>query len=213
MKWIAREPTPAEIDAMCKELPEHGDTAGARIMCKAMRRAMWDAAPQVDGVPRPVAFELLEMSGEGGRTYYRVSMKRGDSVATVQGTYHKPSALKMLEEWQRRFGDGPAAAAPQPAQAREVLAVEQIIDLAKQWFSFEQAKFGNGTTIKGGVGSLIEFAHAVRARPSLTDRPGFIRPHLNGQAVYVNWSGTRDELNEAIDAALSAHTNEGAHET
>lgn len=40
----------------------------------------------------------------------------------------------------------------------------------------------------------------------LTERPGFIRPHLNGQAVYVNWSGTRAALGEAIDAAVAAST-------
>lgn len=47
----------------------------------------------------------------------------------------------------------------------------------------------------------------------LTQRPGFIRPHLNGQPVYVNFSGTKDELDAAIDAAIEqrkADKNGGA---
>lgn len=50
------------------------------------------------------------------------------------------------------------------AIAADALDVEVILDLlAKQHFSFEQSKFqGGGTTVKGGIGDLIEFAHAVR---------------------------------------------------
>jgi hypothetical protein len=43
----------------------------------------------------------------------------------------------------------------------------------------------------------------------LTENLGHIRPHLNGQAVYVNWSGTRDSLSAAIDAAMRATQQEG----
>jgi hypothetical protein len=117
-------------DAVRSHRPLEMNYAEKRRLLFAYVRALEarDAAPQVDGVPSPVTFELLEMLGEGGRTYYRVSMKRGDSVATVQGTYHKPSALKMLEEWQRRFGDGPAAAAhPQPAAQEQEKDAEGLV--------------------------------------------------------------------------------------
>jgi hypothetical protein len=38
----------------------------------------------------------------------------------------------------------------------------------------------------------------------LTESPGYIRPHLNGQAVYVNWSGTKQALDTAIDQAIAS---------
>jgi hypothetical protein len=39
------EPTEDELTAMQLELPEHQDTAGARVLVKAMRRAMLAARP------------------------------------------------------------------------------------------------------------------------------------------------------------------------
>ncbi len=66
-----------------------------------------------------------------------------------------------VTEQQRKIDTAIAIlAAPQPAQAQEPLDVEQIIKLAEQFLTLEPSK--SGLIIKGGIGDLIEFAHAVR---------------------------------------------------
>ena len=70
---------------------------------------------------------------------------------------------------------------------------------------------GTGSLWAGWMAALAQPIHRVAGDATdaeryrwIAENPGYIRPHLNGQAVYVNWSGTRDALNNAIDAAIAA---------
>lgn len=77
----------------------------------------------------------------------------------------------------------------------------------RTWVSAKsEASTEPSSTIQGAApGDALD---AARYR-WLTDNPGFIRPHLNGRVVYVNWSGTAQELDKAIDAAIAASTTKG----
>jgi hypothetical protein len=113
----------------------------------------------------------------------------------------------------------PAAKAPAAlADALELL--REIVDVADaepecvteaMWKLIADAK----AILQGGACPAIasEGGEKDAARYRwLTESPGFIRPNLNGQAVYVNWSGTREALNKAIDAAMRATQQEGGNE-
>lgn len=63
-------------------------------------------------------------------------------------------------------------ASTQPAPSNNALDVQVILDEAKKYFGFSQAKFkDDGTIVTAGVGCLIEFAHAIRAMPTATPQP------------------------------------------
>ena len=79
-----------------------------------------------------------------------------------------------------------AAAPKQPAPADkdavlEPLDVEVILDKMRQYFSEKASPFAGGATIvQGGVGSVIEFAHAIR---SLQSSPAPKRDEAEGGAA------------------------------
>ncbi|MCZ2909645.1 hypothetical protein NYY60_19265, partial [Acinetobacter baumannii] len=57
-----------------------------------------------------------------------------------------------------------AAFAQGRAAGLEALDVEVILDTMKQYFSTKESPFGaGGTIVQGGIGSVIEFAHAIRS--------------------------------------------------
>lgn len=117
------------------------------------------AAPIVATVPsEPVAWQERQKTIEGWSSWYDAksptSMGKGPALCEVLGGI----------EYQWR----PLYAAPGPTeQASDVpndaLDVQVILDEAKKYFGFSQAKIkDDGTIVTAGVGSLIEFSHAIR---------------------------------------------------
>jgi hypothetical protein len=117
-------------------------------------------------------------------------------------------------------GTGRAQAPSQEAAPLDLLETERTGDFTLRLvFNHKEAcdKFAAALAQQGAA--QASHAGAVDDRPLystrqdaaryrwLTESPGFIRPHLNGQAVYVNWSGSKQALDTAIDAAIAANTS------
>ena len=88
---------------------------------------------------------------------------------------------------------------------------------ANRGYWYGAHELADGTTYEPGVDFIVEcnpatvlalIAEVERLRADaeryrwLTEDPGYNRPHLNGKAVYVNWFGTKQALDAAVDAAL-----------
>lgn len=109
---------------------------------------------------------------------------------------------QIYEGWEvceahERGDDGSAAIAVFSPNASQLalpagpvpLDVEIILDMMRQHFSTKESPFsGSGTIVQGGIGSVIGFAHAIRAmQPSpAVEQPDKLAKLKDPHAVHVN---------------------------